>query len=238
MTLPAVGRIAFGNCSCKPFTGAGVTVLDPRCPAHGKKGYTVVVEGAQKGEGAMSKSQDLGIVDEQWADVEVGHGVKYARCPRCFVACIVEYCAVCRIQSARHAKANALRARTSRAFIPCGAVSLVHGWPCIVGIGHGDMHVAFQPDGKRCERWTAESSAVLPVNESALPANSHVTQAHKDAARVMRELAAGLHTGGIVLLRSVGTDEVRLDKDIVDELLGVATLLDGKTLEEAGAEIA
>lgn len=58
-------------------------------------------------------------------------------------------------------------------------------------------------------------------------------------ARRLRELAAGLSNGGIVLVRNVGTDEVTaVSIDIVDELLELAMACDGKTLEEAAAEIA
>lgn len=59
-----------------------------------------------------------------------------------------------------------------------------------------------------------------------------------EAARTLRELAGGLSNGGMVLVRNIGTEEVVVDTAIVDVFLEIATLLDGKTLEQAAAEIA
>ena len=53
------------------------------------------------------------IVREAWDDVEVGHGVKYGKCPSCGVARVAEWCPPpCNTQSARHARM--LRAEDAR----------------------------------------------------------------------------------------------------------------------------
>lgn len=58
-----------------------------------------------------------------------------------------------------------------------------------------------------------------------------------EAARYLRELGAGLATGGHLLIRYAGAEDVEIDADAAERLIESAQLLDGKSIEEAARDL-